>query len=69
MPAIELAAIKLSEAVLCEECKQITAAKNHHCPACGASGECVVRLERFFERPEAAAPRDAVRENSPRLLI
>jgi hypothetical protein len=43
--------VRLSEAVLCEECKCITAARNHHCPQCGASGECMVRIEQFFERP------------------
>ena len=63
----DLPVIALSEAVLCEECKQITAAKNHHCPACGASGECMVRLQRFFER-EGPTPREAVKANSKRFL-
>lgn len=60
--------IRLSDAVLCEECQQITVAKNHHCPACGASGECVVRLASFFERGPAAAPREAIRTDSLRFL-
>ena len=46
--------IPLKTAVLCEECQQITEAKNHHCPACGASGECLVRLQQFFEREGGA---------------
>jgi hypothetical protein len=43
-------AIPLNKAVLCESCQFVTVARNHHCPVCGASGEGLVRINRFFER-------------------
>jgi hypothetical protein len=44
--------IPLSRATLCEDCRQITAATNGHCPICG--GRALVNLENLLSRNETA---------------
>lgn len=45
--------IPLAEAVLCESCKMITAAKNGHCPVCGSTA--LLNLAKVLEREKGNA--------------
>ena len=47
-PWTPVESIPLDEAVLCEDCKVITRAKNNHCLVCG--GHSIVSLARILDR-------------------
>ena len=50
MTAAAPQAVPLDRAVLCEDCRQITAAQNGHCPVCGSAA--LASLANFLEARE-----------------
>ena len=56
--------VALADAVLCEECKSITAAKNGHCPVCGWRG--LVNLINVLDREENETLARMRNANKPR---
>lgn len=56
--------VALADAVLCEECKNITAARNGHCPVCGWPG--LIGLMNVLDRKENETLERIRNANKPR---